>query len=52
MGRPLAPFLEAADAGTWEKMATHPEYESYSLYILTRHLLMHDHWHMYRMAEL
>jgi uncharacterized damage-inducible protein DinB len=36
----------------WRRTATHPEYEVYSLYILTRHLLMHDHWHMYRMEEL
>ncbi len=36
----------------WQKTATHPEYELYSLYILVRHILMHDHWHMYRMEEL
>jgi hypothetical protein len=36
----------------WRRTATHPEYETYTLYILTRHLLMHDHWHMYRMEEL
>jgi uncharacterized damage-inducible protein DinB len=45
-------LLEAADPISWEKTATHPEYEAYSLHILTRHLLMHDHWHMYRMEEL
>src|SRR6185369_2556517 len=45
-------LLESADDITWEKTATHPEYEEYSLYILTRHVLMHDHWHMYRMEEL
>ena len=44
--------LEQADAGTWQKKGTHPEYEHYSLYILVRHILMHDHWHMYRMEEL
>ncbi len=44
--------LESVDEVTWKKMATHPEYESYSLYILTRHVLMHDYWHMYRMEEL
>ena len=41
-----------ADAGTWQKTATHPEYAQYSFYILVRHILMHDHWHMYRMEEL
>lgn len=44
--------LRSADAAAWEKTAAHPEYERYSLYILARHILMHDHWHMYRMEEL
>jgi DinB superfamily len=45
-------LLESADDQIWRKSATHPEYEEYSLYILARHILMHDHWHMYRMEEL
>jgi uncharacterized damage-inducible protein DinB len=45
-------LLESADDITWKKTATHPEYENYSLYILTRHTLMHDYWHMYRIEEL
>lgn len=45
-------LLESADEKTWQKKASHPEYELYSLYILARHLLMHDYWHMYRMEEL
>jgi len=45
-------LLENADAATWQRTATHPEYEHYSLYILTRHTLMHDYWHMYRIEEL
>jgi len=45
-------LLESADENSWKKTASHPEYEHYSLYILTRHVLMHDHWHMYRMEEL
>jgi uncharacterized damage-inducible protein DinB len=45
-------LLESADARTWKKRATHPEFEDYSLYILVRHVLMHDYWHMYRMEEL
>ena len=44
--------LASADDATWEKIARHPEYMRYSLYILARHILMHDHWHMYRMEEL
>lgn len=45
-------LLENADAGTWQRMATHPEYDQYSLYILARHVLLHDYWHMYRIEEL
>ena len=45
-------LLESADDVVWKKRAIHPEYEEYSLYILARHVLMHDHWHMYRMEEL
>jgi hypothetical protein len=45
-------LLESADEATWQKMATHPEYDLYSFYILARHVLMHDYWHMYRMEEL
>lgn len=45
-------LLESADASTWQKTATHPEYELYSLYIVAQHILLHDYWHMYRMEEL
>jgi hypothetical protein len=45
-------LLEGADNISWQKTATHPEYEHYSLYILARHVLMHDYWHMYRVEEL
>lgn len=45
-------LLDSADHAAWKKTATHPEYENYSLYILTRHTLMHDYWHMYRIEEL
>ena len=45
-------LLNQIDASVWDKAASHPEYEQYSLYILVRHILMHDHWHMYRMEEL
>ncbi len=36
----------------WKKEATHPEYKQYNAKILLRHLIMHDHFHMYRMEEL
>ena len=45
-------LLENLETAAWRKTADHPEYETYSLYILTRHTLMHDHWHMYRMEAL
>ena len=47
-----ADLLESAADVTWQKTGRHPEYTQYSLYILARHILMHDHWHMYRMEEL
>lgn len=40
------------DESLWQKQAQHPEYKQYSLYILTRHILMHDYLHMYRIEEL
>ena len=45
-------LLEKTDGIVRSKTATHPEYDNYSLHILTRHILMHDYWHMYRMEEL
>ncbi len=45
-------LLENADAGIWQRTANHPEYDHYSLYILARHVLLHDYWHMYRIEEL
>ena len=45
-------LLEGAGDTVWRRAADHPEYDRYSLYILCRHTLMHDHWHMYRMEEL
>lgn len=45
-------LLNRIDETAWGKTATHPEYNQYSLYILVRHILMHDHWHMYRIEEL
>ena len=45
-------LLQKADERVWQRTAEHPEYDLYSLYILARHTLIHDHWHMYRMEEL
>jgi uncharacterized damage-inducible protein DinB len=50
-GKQLA-LLAEVDATTWQKTASHPEFDQYSFYILVRHILMHDFWHMFRMEEL
>ncbi len=45
-------LLAGLAPAAWPQTAEHPEYRLYTAYILTRHILMHDHWHMYRMEEL
>jgi hypothetical protein len=45
-------MLKNASPADWKRTALHPEYEQYGLFIFARHILMHDHWHMYRMEEL
>ncbi|MGE4421384.1 MAG: DinB family protein [Pseudodesulfovibrio sp.] len=45
-------LLKNASPDDWKRTAIHPEYERYGLFIFARHILMHDHWHMYRMEEL
>jgi hypothetical protein len=45
-------LLDEVDEAAWQKTAIHPEYDFYTLHILTRHILLHDHWHMYRMEQL
>lgn len=48
----MTSFLEKMPASYWEKKAAHDEYTEYSPSILLRHLLLHDHVHMYRIEEL
>jgi len=36
----------------WHKEASHPEYKTYTPYILLRHVLMHDYFHTYRIEQL
>ena len=36
----------------WQRSARHPEYARYTIYIMFRHLALHDQFHMYRMEEL
>lgn len=40
------------DQEVWQKEASHPEYEHYTAKILLRHMLMHDHLHLYRIEQL
>jgi uncharacterized damage-inducible protein DinB len=36
----------------WERTAAHPEYAHYSVFIMFRHLALHDMLHSYRIEEL
>lgn len=45
----LAQQLKPTD---WHKEATHPEYKKFTPYIMLRHLLMHDHSHMYKIEDM
>jgi len=45
----LAKDFNTAD---WNKKAIHPEYKMYTPYIMLRHLLMHDHFHMYKIEDM
>lgn len=36
----------------WRKQARHPQFATYTPYIMVRHLLLHDYTHMYRIEEL
>ena len=48
----LIELVKTFDDSIWLKKAKHPEYYKYDAYILLRHTLMHDHFHMYRIEEL
>ncbi len=36
----------------WTKEGEHPEYWKYTPYIMLRHLLMHDHSHLYKIEDM
>lgn len=40
------------DQDDWNKTAIHPEYKKYTPYIMLRHLLMHDHAHLYKIEDM
>lgn len=44
--------LRELESDQWERTAEHPEYSHYSIFIMFRHLAMHDMFHAYRIEEL
>ena len=40
------------NSNDWNKLAIHPEYKTYTPYIMLRHLLMHDHNHLYKIEDM
>ena len=44
--------LRALTPAQWERTGRHPEYSHYSVFIMFRHLAMHDMLHAYRIEEL
>ncbi len=48
----LVERLRGLGPDDWIRPARHPEYSEYSVFILFRHVAMHDHLHGYRIEEL
>jgi hypothetical protein len=48
----LVARLRRLTAKDWAKTAEHDEYNSYSTFIMMRHLALHDFFHAYRIEEL
>lgn len=48
----LLELISTYDDSTWTKEADHPRYKEFTPYIFLRHVMMHDHFHMYRIEEL
>jgi hypothetical protein len=44
--------LESLDRADWARTAEHAEYRTYSVFIMFRHLALHDFLHAYRIEEL
>ena len=47
----LVARLEALDSADWARTADHGEYRTYSVFIMFRHLALHDFLHAYRIEE-
>ena len=50
--RQLVERLKALSADDWQRTAAHEEYAHYSVFIMFRHLALHDMLHAYRIEEL
>jgi hypothetical protein len=50
--RQLVERLKALSAEDWQRTAAHEEYAHYSVFIMFRHLALHDMLHAYRIEEL
>ena len=48
----LVERLNALSRSDWDRTAEHGEYTHYSVFIMFRHLAMHDMFHAYRIEEL
>ena len=48
----LVARLEALSLADWGRTAEHGEYRTYSVFIMFRHLALHDFLHAYRIEEL
>ena len=48
----LVDRLRALSPDDWIRTAEHPEYSEYSVFIMLRHVAMHDHLHGYRIEEI
>ncbi|HEX8653297.1 MAG TPA: DinB family protein [Pyrinomonadaceae bacterium] len=50
--RQLVERLKALSTDDWQRTAAHEEYAHYSVFIMFRHLALHDMLHAYRIEEL
>ena len=48
----LVSRLRTLAPADWDRTAEHGEYSRYSVFIMFRHVAMHDHLHSYRIEEL
>jgi hypothetical protein len=48
----LVAHLRNLSINDWSKTASHEEYNSYSVFIMFRHLVLHDFFHVYRIEDL